>query len=251
MSLNIKLRVNLQSIEIVEACPIVSGTVEEYNVEFEFSPYWNGYVKTAVIDVICGDPISDQLILDNSCTFSLGNAKKIRFGVYGVRGTRRLPTVYTRAILVKEGVQSSEGGQNINPTQYEQLVGIIGDTEKLETEDKSSLVAAINELLPTGGSGGTGENGATFIPFVSEDGIISWTNDKGLPNPDPVNIRGADAITDQSYDATSENAQSGKAVAEAINATVGDISISLDGIIELQENYISKSTLPSNEEVAE
>lgn len=35
-----------------------------------------------------------------------------------------------------------------------------------------------------------GEDGATFIPSVSADGVISWTNDKDLPNPEPVNIKG-------------------------------------------------------------
>ena len=39
--------------------------------------------------------------------------------------------------------------------------------------------------------GGKGDDGATFIPSVSADGIISWTNDKDLPNPEPVNIKGA------------------------------------------------------------
>ena len=34
-----------------------------------------------------------------------------------------------------------------------------------------------------------GENGATFIPSIS-DGILSWTNDKNLENPEPVNIIG-------------------------------------------------------------
>lgn len=38
--------------------------------------------------------------------------------------------------------------------------------------------------------GGKGDDGATFIPSVSADGIISWTNDKDLPNPEPVNIKG-------------------------------------------------------------
>lgn len=38
--------------------------------------------------------------------------------------------------------------------------------------------------------GGNGDDGATFIPSVSADGIISWTNDKDLPNPEPVNIKG-------------------------------------------------------------
>lgn len=33
--------------------------------------------------------------------------------------------------------------------------------------------------------------GATFIPSVdSESGVISWTNDRGLENPEPVNITG-------------------------------------------------------------
>lgn len=39
--------------------------------------------------------------------------------------------------------------------------------------------------------GGKGDDGATFTPSVSADGIISWTNDKDLPNPEPVNIKGA------------------------------------------------------------
>lgn len=44
-------------------------------------------------------------------------------------------------------------------------------------------------FVPGSGGGGTGD-GATFYPSVSEDGVISWTNDKDLPNPDPVNIKG-------------------------------------------------------------
>lgn len=36
-----------------------------------------------------------------------------------------------------------------------------------------------------------GQNGATFIPSVSTEGVISWTNDRELPNPEPVNIKGA------------------------------------------------------------
>ena len=35
-----------------------------------------------------------------------------------------------------------------------------------------------------------GQSGATFYPDVSADGTISWTNDRGLPNPNPVNIKG-------------------------------------------------------------
>ena len=40
------------------------------------------------------------------------------------------------------------------------------------------------------GQSGAGQNGATFYPDVSADGTISWTNDRELPNPNPVNIKG-------------------------------------------------------------
>lgn len=43
----------------------------------------------------------------------------------------------------------------------------------------------------SGGSGTTGTNGVTFTPHLSADGILSWTNDGGLTNPAPVNIKGA------------------------------------------------------------
>lgn len=33
-------------------------------------------------------------------------------------------------------------------------------------------------------------DGATFIPHISPDGTVSWTNNKNLPNPAPVNVKG-------------------------------------------------------------
>lgn len=33
-------------------------------------------------------------------------------------------------------------------------------------------------------------DGATFTPSMSANGDLSWTNNKGLPNPKTVNIRG-------------------------------------------------------------
>lgn len=34
------------------------------------------------------------------------------------------------------------------------------------------------------------KDGTTYIPNVSAEGIISWANEQGLENPDPVNIKG-------------------------------------------------------------
>ena len=46
--------------------------------------------------------------------------------------------------------------------------------------------------------GEAGKNGVTFIPSVSEAGVLSWTNDGGLANPDPVNIKGDAAVITES-----------------------------------------------------
>ena len=37
---------------------------------------------------------------------------------------------------------------------------------------------------------GDGSAGTTFTPTVSSDGVLSWTNDGGKENPEPVNIKG-------------------------------------------------------------
>jgi hypothetical protein len=40
-----------------------------------------------------------------------------------------------------------------------------------------------------------GIRGTTFIPSVSSEGIISWTNDGDLPNPEPISIVGPQGET--------------------------------------------------------
>lgn len=47
-------------------------------------------------------------------------------------------------------------------------------------------------IAPKGPQGATG---TVFIPSVSSDGVISWTNDGGLANPSEVNIRGPRGFT--------------------------------------------------------
>lgn len=39
--------------------------------------------------------------------------------------------------------------------------------------------------------GENGKNGITFTPHV-DNNILSWTNDGGLPNPDPIDFTGQD-----------------------------------------------------------
>lgn len=65
-----------------------------------------------------------------------------------------------------------------------------------------------------GGGGGGGSDGATFTPSVSADGTLSWTNNKGLTNPEPVNITGPQGLQGKAGPAGSDG-QSAYAAAQA------------------------------------
>lgn len=39
-----------------------------------------------------------------------------------------------------------------------------------------------------------GGDGVVFVPEVSAEGILRWTNNGGFPNPEPVSIKGKDGI---------------------------------------------------------
>ena len=73
-----------------------------------------------------------------------------------------------------------------------------GDTVEQEIMDaKDNAIANIADSVsayvdehPEEFTGPQGESGATFTPTVDADGNISWTNDKGLVNPETRNITG-------------------------------------------------------------
>ena len=63
--------------------------------------------------------------------------------------------------------------------------------------------------------GPAGAAGTTYTPHISEAGVLSWTNESGKTNPDPVNITGpqgetgADGIGIQSVEQTTASTEDG------------------------------------------
>ena len=66
----------------------------------------------------------------------------------------------------------------------------INSESVIDAKDINDIAHAVIDLENEQQEAVKGENGATFIPSVSANGVISWTNDRELPNPSPVNIKG-------------------------------------------------------------
>ena len=151
-----RLRATGQTLELVESERLVSGSVEIYTAAFEFDAAWDGYAKTAVFTDDMGRS-AEIALTDNTCTVPweiLRAGRYIHIGIYGVNGDKRYPTIYTaNGLRVFEGALPANPSQPPSPTEYEQLLSMIGDTSALKTTDKSSLVAAINEIYQAGGGG--------------------------------------------------------------------------------------------------
>ena len=172
-----RLRATGQTLELVESERLVSGSVEIYTAAFEFDPAWDGYAKTAVFTDDMGRS-AEIALTDNTCTIPweiLRPGRYIHIGIYGVNGDKRYPTIYTaNGLRVFEGALPANPSQPPSPTEYEQLLSMIGDTAALKTTDKSSLVAAINEIYQAGGGGKSVTDAQ-----VNEDGDLIITLSDG------------------------------------------------------------------------
>ena len=154
--MHMKLKATGQTLELVEPERLISGSVEIYTAAFEFDAAWDGYAKTAVFRDDSHRTV-EVALTGNCCMVPweiLRAGKYIHVGVYGVNGGKRYPTIYTaNGLRVLDGALPANPSQPPSPTEYEQLLSMIGDTVALKTTDKSSLVAAINEIYQAGGGG--------------------------------------------------------------------------------------------------
>ena len=154
----------------------------------------------------------------------------LRIGVYGIRGSETvLPTVwcdvgqivpgaepagntsaryemdtFARIVDLYEGARNTAqsvrddadaGKFNGRAFTYEdftaaQLAALQGPRGETGPVGPQGAQGVPGPTGPTGPAGAKGDDGTTFTPSVSDDGVISWTNDGGKDNPSPVSIRG-------------------------------------------------------------
>lgn len=187
-------------LDAMELEPLTSGSVNVYQCEFQFDDAWDGLTKTVTFQsgLIAK---SVQLGATPECTIPWEVLQQpnrlLMIGVCGMQGEDTvLPTIWVKAGNIKPGAEIGDDTNPPTPSIYQQILAEIGDLTELNTEDKSSLVAAINEIYANGGTGGggsgtPGEDGGYYAPSVSPDGELTWTASKpDMPSIPAANIKG-------------------------------------------------------------
>ncbi len=91
----------------------------------------------------------------------------------------------------------------------------------LTLDEADELCDKINEAYENGEL-----NGAAIIPHIDEDGTLSWSNDAGLENPEPINLKG-------------EKGDKGDTGDPGKNATINGynaVTITTDGDLEFSQD---------------
>lgn len=100
------------------------------------------------------------------------------------------------ASVAASAKQAAESAKSAAQSAAESVAGAM---DSLEATIQADLRAAKESGMFDGEDGHTpvkdvdyfdGDDGVTFTPHISEQGVLSWTNDGGLPNPAPKNIKG-------------------------------------------------------------
>lgn len=154
----IQLHAEKNCLTVVEPELLTSGSVNVNTVSIEFSADWDGLSRVAVF-ASSTTQISITLDSTNQCFIPweclVTPNLNLRVGVYGMQGTTIvLPTIWTSLGIIRPGVTTGAEPSPPTPDAYQKVLAEIGNLEDLTTADKSSLVAAINEIHETGGGGG-------------------------------------------------------------------------------------------------
>ncbi len=163
-----------QSLCITRQPPVLVAGTTGYTVRFQVpaQSVWEGMAKTAVFR--CDGQQWEQLLDgDSSCAVpweSLIAGKLLYIGLYAIREDAFLPTIWSKALLVRGGASPAQPAQPPAQELTQQMLAAMGDLGDLDTEARDNLVAAINEVLACAESGGgsSGEPGTLSLGYGLE-----------------------------------------------------------------------------------
>lgn len=166
-TLNIK--VTQQAVILQNRDPVTAENVNQIRCVVELDP--------AYADLVVRVCMNGQFatVVDGQCFAPPLQEGMCRLGVYGyaVDGEQLVQRISPEPCVFY-----------VRPGSYD-LAAV--ETDAPDPTELESYYAKVQALLKDIGKG---VNGTTYTPSVSAAGEISWTNDGGKDNPEPVNIKG-------------------------------------------------------------
>lgn len=162
-------------LKVLESETITSGSVNVYQVRFQFDSDWDGLEKVAVFRA-GKESVSVELMDGEECTVpwevtthnDVGS--ELIIGVCGVKdGAVVLPTIWARAGKIQPGARLGPSAMPPTPSLTEQaLLEIAGERKKAEDAAQKAEDAAkrAEDAAAGGGAGGTGNVSSEEIASI-------------------------------------------------------------------------------------
>ena len=136
---------------------VVAGAVNHYELNISFDDDWDGLTKTVVLEN--GD-VKVELLYTGGLTLPWEVCKEGGL-LLSVRGTKTLADGRTQVVrsarmakpisVEPGGSENGEAPTGFTPELAEQVLAVLGDLAELLTTNKSTMVAAINEIYQEAG----------------------------------------------------------------------------------------------------
>ena len=241
----------------------VSDSVMHETVSFKFPKEWDGYAKTAVFrydTAVYNIPLGadeEMCISDTECYIPREVIKAPGFTVsaFAVKDNSRATAMQTLVNVEESGYSLGDAPGEPTPTEYEQLINLAMETKEVAESVREDADNGVfkgekgdkGDIGPKGDKGDKGEKGDRGD--IGPVGPQGEKGDKGdafvyedFTDEQLANLKGEKGdspIVEQTYNSESENPQSGKAVAEAINTKMdkfGEVTADENGNVTINNN---------------
>lgn len=153
----VELTVRDKHITRRDGCAVVAGAVNHYELNILFDDDWDGLTKTVVLEN--GD-VKVELLYTGGLTLPWEVCKEGGL-LLSVRGTKTLADGRTQVVrsarmakpipVEPGGSEEGQAPSGFTPELAEQVLAVLGDLAALLTTNKSTMVAAINEIYQEAG----------------------------------------------------------------------------------------------------
>lgn len=167
--ITLEVSINQRKISTEQSPDIFSGTQGVDSVHYTTDAEWEGFTLYGVFS----------------------NGKHIYYTSCDADTTMIPSGVLERSGMIYIGLMGENGTKRITSSLLPYRLGKGSDPNDMADAGKiESLVSRLEKVLGEMDLTGAVVRGATFIPSVSDDGVISWTNNQDLQNPESKNIKG-------------------------------------------------------------